>query len=67
MPVQEPARVSVVEWTEYIDLGDIIVPLKHNLQATVGLLSPGTVLQLPIVPSIIAVLVSAGVIKDLAT
>ena len=67
MPIQEPARASIVEQTEYVDLGDTIVPLEHNLQTIIGPLSPGTALQLPVVLLIIAILVSAGVARDLAT
>jgi len=67
VPIQEPARASIVEQTEYVDLGDTIVPLEHNLQTIIGPLSPGTALQLPVVLLIIAILVSAGVARDLAT
>ena len=67
MPVQEPARASIVKQIKYVDFGDIIVPLKHNLQAVIGPLSLRTILQLPVVPPIIAILVSAGITRDLAT
>ena len=44
MLIQEPTRASIVEQTEYINLGDTIIPPKHNLQATVGPLSLGIIL-----------------------
>ena len=67
VPVREPARASVVERTEYVDLGDTIVPPEHDLQAAVGPLSPGTAFQLPVVPPTMAALASAGVAGGLAT
>ena len=67
MPVREPVRASVVEWMEYVDFGDTIVPPEHDLQAAVGPLSPGTAFQLPVVPPTMAALASAGVAEGLAT